>query len=340
MKRREFLQSTGALAPFILALETLGAEPGSPAIADKDVYEFWRTLGDSKTPRVTTSSIFPREPFFVLYYEGQFIAMSDIPDKLLHENGDVKLTVNVDQFKPSTKDLNLVQNMKAGTLRIDLQQTQPLPHLETALAWLAIQALFPQDSAAGKVKAFPDEGKIWGQKQSLPLPGGEGLWTWNFFIQEKESTWFRVLSFLKQFVGLADDPKTAAVLGTVFGLPAVGLVVLQAVNKLIAELQAREAQSKFVFQSNGQPFVATKAARATAGGKAIPIAKNKASYLIIPQEDLKSFSDGIKKASLELKDGFIVPKGTASIDVPTASDSVLKDVTYVVLTANSEQIKV
>ena len=37
-----------------------------------------------------------------------------------------------------------------------------------------------------------DPATTWGKARSIPVPGGGGYWTWNFFVQKKDSLLSRI----------------------------------------------------------------------------------------------------------------------------------------------------
>jgi hypothetical protein len=263
-----------------------------------------------------------RAPVF-LYYKGGgegFVVANDLQEKDFpdfQDKGDMSVGLVVQRIKLSERDQYYFRNLRSGSLRIDLQQATPLPSLAEALAWSSVAALFPDRQ--GRIPQLPtmrfDPGTTWGKFMTIPLPKGQGLWTWNFFVQEKESFWHKAAGLLR---------KANELVVPVLGLPAIAITALKQFDKFFGYLQTREAQANWLFQSQDVPVVVTKEARQRWFESAMPLVKGQ--YVVVPQSDLSAFGEGMQ--NYELVNGLVVPRGTRRTDVVEAALSTAPGVTY------------
>ena len=162
-----------------------------------------------------------------------------------------------------------------------------------------------------------DPGSTWGKLQSVPLPGGGGRWTWNFFLQHRKSRWIQLFDAIRNNQGLA-----LGILG--IGLPAIATTALTAVDKIVAGL-TQDANTEWLFQSSDMYVYGTKEARDSLEGSKIRLKQG--MYVIVPSDHLTAFSK--QQAGLVVKDGLIVPEKTSSLDVYDAAAQTISDVTYI-----------
>src|SRR5204863_5292063 len=156
--------------------------------------------------------------------------IQDFPEK-----GDVSVSVHVDRFRPSQADRDQLARLQTGTLRIDVKQVTPLPGLPEALAWTAMEVLASKKSGEpaptlNNVKFDP--GSVWGQLQTVPLTGGLGFWSWNFFMKRREGFWAQLLDMLFKTL------KTAEPLLPLLGLPGIAVSGLKYVDSVLGGIQA------------------------------------------------------------------------------------------------------
>ncbi len=162
-----------------------------------------------------------------------------------------------------------------------------------------------------------DPATTWGKAQSIPVPGGGGYWTWNFFVQKKDSIFGRIA----QAIG------AAASFTPVLGLPALAVTAMKGFNKFFSYVAAN-GHSKWLLQAASIPVVATKEMRQQPEfANGVPV--RTANYIVVPRGHLKRFGDEMQK--YELKRGVVVPKGTKPHEIFEAASSVLPDVTYLTL---------
>jgi hypothetical protein len=192
-----------------------------------------------------------------------------------------------------------------------------LPALSERLAWTAIAAILPENKQLPPLKEMTfDPGSIWGKMQTVPLPGGGGRWTWNFFLQHRKGRWMQLFETIRSSQGLAMQ-----ILGV--GLPAIAITALATVDKIVAGL-TRDTGTDWLFQSSDTYIYATREARDTFEGSKLRLRQG--TYVILPSDQVGSFS---KQASrLVVKDGLVVPTNTSSLNAYEAAKEVIPDVTY------------
>lgn len=287
--------------------------------ADQSSFDFWtqnirdpdfaasgRSLGNA--PRAT----------FIYYDELRgFVAGSDIGDDRLPDGGDLDLLVNVDKVRPSTTDQQRFVNLEGGSLRIDVQQTAPMRSLGERLAWTAIAGFLPENKRLPALKEMTfDPGATWGKLQSVPLPNGSGHLTWNFFLQERKSSWMQIFDVIRRARGLL-----VPIFG--LGLPAIAITALSTVDSLVATL-TKDKRTEWLFQSPDVYFYATKRARDAFEGSKVRLKRG--MYVVMPSDKLPEFAK--EQSKLTIKDGLIVPKGTSGLEAEPAAKDTIKDITY------------
>jgi hypothetical protein len=309
------------------AMAETTATPEQSEEFDRDALDFWqhnhltrrKARGQSEDPTALAMGG-ARVPEFLLFTpEDGFRVASEIPDKELYALGDVRISLQVEAFKPSGEDHQEFANLKTGALRIDLEQGKPQNALMDALVRSAVAALNPDK--AGKLPPLAelkfDPATTWGKARSIPVPGGGGYWTWNFFVQKRDS----LLSRISQLVG------AAAKFTPVLGLPGLAVTAMKAFNNFFGFVQAN-ARSNWLFQAASIPVVATKEVRQQPEfANGVPVRTG--DYIVVPRGHLKRFGDAMK--NYELKRGVVVPKGTKPHEVYDAASATLPDVTYLTL---------
>lgn len=285
----------------------------------------------------------PEESTFVFYsQETGFVLASDLdptaikptdPTKAFPQKGDVNVQVHVDRFRPAGQDLAKLNNLETGTLRIDLAQKDKLPQLPEALAWTAMATLISGKKGKGgtpltdpnkdNIQAF-DPGKAWGQFQSVPLTGGLGFWTWNFFMKKQQGFWKQLLDHMFQVL------HTSGPYLPLLGIPGIAVSGLSYVDKILGAIQS-QGDSAWLFQGLDSPVCATSDAIDNAGGKeATKVVLTNGTYLIVRTNAVS----GLK--NLAMQDGLIVPPKTAQLDIFDAAKDTLKDQTYLTLSVTAK----
>jgi len=301
--------------------------PASGAV-DQSSFDFWTQdvrNPDSGGPGTRAIGSAPRASF--VYYDERagFVAGSDIGDEGLRDRGDLDIIVNVDHVRPSLADQGRFVNVQGASLRIDVQQSAPLPSLGERLAWTAIAGFLPENKKLPALKEMTfNPGTAWGKLQSVPLPSGGGRWTWNFFLQRRKGRWMQILEAIRRNRGL---------LAPIFGLgfPAIAITALTTVDSIVAEM-TKDVRTDWLFQSPDVYFYATKYARDSIEGSKLRLKKG--MYVIMPSDRLSAF--GKEQSRLMIKDGLIVPKNTTGLDVESAAKEVIPDITYLTVGVTSK----
>ena len=318
------LPLAGASSLLLNASETLKGFAQQPAgeTSDPASYNFWTQqvrdpdAADQAHTRGLGSNA-PRASFIFFDEHNGFVTGSDIGDDGLRDTGDLDVIVNVDHVRPSAADQSRFVNLEGGSLRIDLQQGIPLPGLAERLAWTAIAGFLPENKTLPAMKEMTfDPGSTWGKLQTVPLPGGLGRWTWNFFLQKRKSRWMQVFDVIR---------RTQGMLAPIFGLgfPAIATTALNTVDALVGEI-TRDERTEWLFQSPDVTFYGTKRARDSYEGTKLRLKKG--MYVIMPSDKLSLFAK--QQSGLVIKDGLIVPKNTPSLEVEGAAKETIKDITY------------
>ena len=309
------LLAAGGLPELADALAS-GAQAGN---TDQTTFDFWTQ--DIRNPetagRTRSLGSAPRASFVYYDQHDGFVTGSDIGDAALRDTGDLDVIINVDHVRPSAADQSRFLNLEGGSLRIDIQQSMPMPSLSERLAWTAIAGFLPENKKLPAVKEMSfNPGSSWGKLQTIALPGGGGRWTWNFFLQKRKGRWMQLFDMLRRAKGLL-----IPVFG--LGLPAIAITALSTVDAIVAEL-TKDERTEWLFQSPDIYFYATKRARDTFEGSKLRLKQG--MYVILPSDKLSAF--GKQQRGLVIKDGLIVPKDTTAFDLEAAAKSVIPDITY------------
>ena len=239
------------------------------------------------------------------------------PKELLDYHGDVTASLMVNGFRMAQEDRAQFQQLQSAQLRIDVVQTRSLmQNILDPMAWTSLASLFPDSS--GSLPPMQnlsfDPGTASQKMKQVVLPGGSGQWAVNLSMAHKESAFVGILKTVSSVVG-----KFAPIVG----LPQIGVEALQGFSQMYG---AFEQRTTFLINSFPQLAFATQQARQAAntqqGVNLVP-----GDYILVPHaftEQLKPHLD-----SLELRQGYLVPKGsptnTSIIDLALA---LKPDVTY------------
>jgi hypothetical protein len=356
--RRRFLESSalGLAVPFLgnLSGQTSQGERANlpqetgPLPFDESVLQFWtskvsqpyRDYQKHITPK-KVSQTQPEDSTFVFYSkETGFTLAGDIdpatlkpddPKNKFPDTGDVNVQVHVERFRPAGKDLDNLNNLETGTLRIDLKQTEKLPQLPEALAWTAMSTLIAGKKGKGgtpltdpnkdNTRAF-DPGTAWGQFQTVPLPGGMGFWSWNFFMKKRQGFWGQLLDHLFQVLHTSEPYLP------LLGIPGIAVSGLTYVNNILGAVQA-QGDSKWLFQGLDTAVCATKDSIGEVGGPdAAKVVLTTGTYLIVRNSSVSQLKD------LVIQDGLVVPPNTKQLDVFDAAKNTLKDQSYLTISVS------
>jgi hypothetical protein len=314
---------------FMLLSQMCKGQDAAPSVppVDQPSFDFWtQEIRDPEAAAARTRGVAsaPRASFVYYDEHNGFLTGSDIGDDNLRDTGDMDVIVNVDHIRPSEADRGRFANLEGGSLRIDMQQGTPMPNLAERLAWTAIAGFLPENRELPSLKEMTFQpGDTWGKLETIPLPGGGGRWTWNFFLQRRKSRWMQMFDVIRRNKGLL-----APIFG--LGLPAIAVTALATVDSIVAEI-CKDERTEWLFQSPDVYFYDTKRARDAFEGSKLRLKRG--MYVIMPSDKLSSFAK--QQSNLTIKDGLIVPKNTNSFDIEAAAHESIKDITYLTVGVSS-----
>jgi hypothetical protein len=210
-----------------------GAPP--PDYFDRRIIDFWTKSvpagkqrgGDNYIPDPT------KIPEFLIYTDDQdqnrgksdqgFRTIAEIHDSELIERGDVTVSLYINQLRCSQDDLKKSANLKAATLRVNMQQQKPLLEVLGVLAFPLIAGIFSKGGKGMPPITAPSV-NTGARIQNVPLPGGSAKWAWNVFAQHEQS-------FLGKFIqfALKEAEQIVPIIGPLLSFPAITKPALQAV---------------------------------------------------------------------------------------------------------------
>jgi hypothetical protein len=271
------------------------------------------------------SSRAEREPVFYLYdRQSGFQAAGDLKPDIMPRKGDLDVMLQVLECRPSADEQTRMSQTDAGSLRIDVQQGHPLPQLDEPLAWSALASLLPETNKE-EVRLNGTDFNLsssWGQTKRIPLPGGRGFWTWNMFLKDRESPWWKFIDFARS-AGRVAGPY-------VMGLPAIAKTALGQVDGILGQIQSMK-RSRWVFQCRDVEICGTREALDKVGGRAIHLQNGQ--YILVPVSQADQFEE--KMGGLQLVDGKLVPANTTQGRLRRTAASTLPELTYVTVHVTS-----
>ena len=297
-----------------------GAKTGGTAGKTNMVYTTAGAPQNAKGSQVQVSAFAGSRQSAFIFFDPQqgFRSAVAMQEEGLLDRGDATILLKVERLRPSVDARNQYNNLKGGSLRIDVEQDTPAPQsLLEQLAWTTLAGLYPDTN--GKLPVAEqlsfDPGTAWGRSKAIPLPGGYGYWNWNFFLQKKEGVWGKLMEGFRKV--------TTQPLANAFSLPAVAATALKDLNLIMSALQPHD-RTDWLFKSQKVPVAATKAAWREKPGTKLPLRTG--TYVIVTEAQMHLFS-GIA-GTLKLEQGLIVPKSTDEFKVVAAAEQTLPDLTY------------
>lgn len=332
LSRRAFSEAaiSGALLSLMAAPEKaealVAALEDTPDTSATDASAFWGSFLDKPTHErgllghKQPGTDLDRQVNF-LHFGGKGLRYADQidPSELPDIPGDVAVSMNVGGIRLSKADRAKFEQLQSAQLRIDLIQGQQMFHMLDPLAWMAMAAIFPDQS--GKLPSLQnlafDPSTTAQNMQKIVLPGGHGNLAVNVSMVHKESTFFKVINML-----VTDAQKVAPV----FGFPAISVTALTGFSKLYGVLANR---STFLFQARPQPAYTTQEARAKANSS-IGINMPEGDYVLVPQahtDDLKPYM-----GKLKLNNGYLIPTDApATSSVYEIAENADPDISYLTM---------
>jgi hypothetical protein len=254
-------------------------------------------------------------------------ATSIEPKEMLDYNGDVTASLMVNGFRMAAEDRSQFQQLQSAQLRIDVVQTKSLMQdLLDPMAWTSLASLFPDSS--GSLPPMQnlsfDPGAASQKMKQVILPGGSGQWAVNLSMAHKESQFVSILQTVTSAVG-----KFAPIVG----LPAISVEALQGFSSLYG---AFEQRTTFLLNSFPQLGFATQQARLAASTQQ-GFNLVSGDYILVPHAYTAQLTPHLD--SLELRQGYLVPKGsptnTSIIDLALP---LKPDITYLSATIGLKPI--
>lgn len=247
-----------------------------------------------------------------------FLPVTRMGNEGLLEKGDTAVTLDVQRLRPSVADRASFDRLQAGSLRIDFAQTSPLPGLAEKLAWTTLAGMYPDKQ--GKLPAVQeltfDPTTAWGQSQGIKLPGGGGLWRWNFFLQKKASRWGWLLETAR---------KLSKPVSEVISMSGFAATALRDLDLIFAAVQAQD-RTEWLLKS--QPTYISTTQDQFQEGHHLPLRSGR--YIAVSESHLhlleSATTDG-KELELSVE-GLIVPKGTSGLSVYLKERETLPDLSY------------
>lgn len=349
----------GSLAPFLGSasgrrffdglLKAAGQVNGGnvgQAVGPHDSAKFWNSFGTSVTPSNdpnartrglfshkkpdTSAGALDRQIDFFHYdhvNKTMRFATSIEPKELIDYHGDVQASLAVNGFRMAAEDRNQFQQLQSAQLRIDVVQNKSLlQNILDPMAWTSLASLFPDKS--GSLPPMQnlsfDPGAASQKMKQVILPGGSGQWAVNLSMAHKQSSFVGILQMITGAVG-----KFAPIVG----LPAISVEALQGFSSLYG---AFEQRTTFLLNSFPQLGFATQQARLAAateqGFNLVP-----GDYILVPH----AYTDQLVPHldSLELRQGYLVPKGSpTNMSIIDLALPLKPDITYLSATIGLKPI--
>lgn len=241
-------------------------------------------------------------------------------------DGDMNVEVQVERLRPSQNENATLTNLQSGTLRIDVKQVRPLEGLNQALAWTVMATL----AARQKGQPLPDLGNVkfnpstaWGEFQNIPLPGGLGFWSWNFFMKKRDGFWGQLLDHFFQTFELTQPMLP------LLGIPGIAVSGLKYVDHIMGGIQA-QGGSQWMFKGLDVAVCANRKSFDAAGAKgARKLPLTNGSYLIMPESKVDQLA-----GDWAIQDGLLVPAKTPPTQIYKVAREVLTDVSYMTISVS------
>lgn len=237
-------------------------------------------------------------------------------DELLNHDGDVSVSILLNQFRPSTDD---AKHKAASQLRVDTTQNHPFMNILAPLAWSAMASLMPDK--AGKIPSLDQMGfksdQVMNSSSHILLTQGSGKVAVNISRAALNSIYVKALSAM--IAG-------AKMVAPFVALPAVSIPAMSAFSEAFAYWEDR---TQFLLNGNLVNTYATQQAMADPTLKSPTIGLVSGDYVIVAKKDM----DQLEKAmpQLHIYQGYLVHQDTdlsvTSID-KAKSDPKVPDVTY------------
>jgi len=330
LARRQFLSSSAALGLLSAFLnpEQLRALQDAQDEARKEEEalphsspQFWTGFYDSVNPksanygqagtRGADSLVSPSLETQYLHYLSDAkklrYATSIEKGELLDHDGDVAVSLLLNQFRPSSEDS---KDKNASQLRVDATQNRPFMNLFSPLAWTAMASLKPDKS--GKIPSLDKLGfksdQVMDASSHILLTKGSGKLAVNISKAAKSSGFVKVLEVMVE---------AAKMVAPMVSLPAVSVPAMSAFSEAFSYWENR---TQFVLNGNLVNAAATQQAMDDAELHPPLIGLMPGDYVVVAKKDTDQLQAMLPK--LRVFQGYLV---TADSDLNQPIDKILED---------------
>jgi hypothetical protein len=264
-----------------------GATRGAESLADPSLEtQYLHYLSDSKQLRYATSI-----------------------DKteLLDHDGDVSVSILMNQFRPGSQDS---KDKNASQLRVDTTQNHPFMNLASPLAWTAMASLRP--NKAGQIPPLDQLGfksdQVMNSSSHILLTQGSGKIAVNISRAPRNS------GFVKALDVMVEGAKMVA---PFVSLPAVSIPALSAFSEAFSYWENR---TQFLINGNLVNAAATQQAMDDPDLRSPLIGLMAGDYVVVAKKDADQLQAVLPK--LRIFQGYLV---SADTDLNQPLESVLAD---------------
>jgi hypothetical protein len=339
VSRRNFISNAAALSMLagLLGPEQMHALKEAQETAAPDEQDlphsspgFWNGFYDTVNPaspnyaqggatRGSDSLVQPDLETQYLHYEATDkklrYATSIDKAELLDHDGDVSVSILMNQFRPSSTDS---KEKNASQLRVDTSQNHPLMNLLAPLAWTAMASLKPDKS--GKIPSLDQLGfksdQVMNSSSHILLTRGSGKLAVNISRAGKNSAFVKCLSVM------IEAAKIAAPL---VSLPAVSVPAMSAFSEAFSYWEDR---TQFLINGNLVNAAATQQAMDDPDLKSPLIGLLPGDYVVVAKKDADQLQSVLPK--LHIFQGYLVHEDT-NLNQPiekVLEDKNIPDITY------------
>jgi hypothetical protein len=236
-------------------------------------------------------------------------------DELLDHDGDVSVSILMNQFRPSSTD---GKEKNASQLRVDTAQNHPFMNLLSPLAWSAMASLRPDK--AGKIPSLDQLGfksdQVMTSSSHILLTKGSGKVAVNISRAGKNSAFLKCLSVMIE---------AAKMVAPFVALPAVSVPAMSAFSEAFSYWEDR---TQFLINGNLVNAAATQQAMDDPELKSPLIGLMPGDYVVVAKKDNGQLQALLPH--LRIFQGYLVHEDT-DLNQPleaVLSDKKIPDITY------------
>ncbi len=227
--------------------------------------------------------------------------------ELLDHDGDVSVSILMNQFRPNSQD---GKEKNASQLRVDTAQNHPFMNLVAPLAWTAMASLRPDK--AGKIPSLDQLGfrsdQVMNSSSHILLTQGSGKLAVNISRAAHNSAFLKVLGVI------IEATKMAAPFVT---LPAVSVPAMSAFSEAFSYWENR---TQFLLNGNLVNACATRQSMEDQELRSPIIGLMQGDYVVVAKKDADELKAVLPK--LHIFQGYLVHEDT---DLNQPLDKVIED---------------